>query len=44
MIFVLTMLFTFVYDCKNENHWLLLTTRCLFTVYIVINVTADYNI
>ena len=38
MIFVLTMLFTFVYDRKNENHWLLLTTRCLFTVYIVINV------
>ena len=24
MTFVLTMLFTFVYDHKNENHWLLL--------------------
>ena len=24
MIFVLTMLFTFVYDRKNENHWSLL--------------------
>ena len=27
MIFVLTMLFTFVYDRKNENHWSLLIIR-----------------
>ena len=27
MIFVLTMLFTFVYDRKNENHWSLLVTQ-----------------
>ena len=27
MIFVLTMLFTFVYDRKNENHWSLLGIR-----------------
>ena len=27
MIFVLTMLFTFVYDRKNENHWSLLVIR-----------------
>ena len=27
MIFVLAMLFTFVYDRKNENHWSLLITR-----------------
>ena len=33
MIFVLTMLFTFVYDRKNENHWSLLIIRysLLFT-------------
>ena len=27
MIFVLSMLFTFVYDRKNENHWSLLIIR-----------------
>ena len=27
MIFVLKMLFTFVYDRKNENHWSLLEGR-----------------
>ena len=27
MIFVLTMLFAFVYDHKNENHWSLLIIR-----------------
>ena len=27
MIFVLKMLFTFVYDRKNENHWSLLIIR-----------------
>ena len=27
MIFVLKMLFTFVYDRKNENHWSLLILR-----------------
>ena len=27
MIFVLTMLFTFVSDRKNENHWSLLVTH-----------------
>ena len=27
MVFVLKMLFTFVYDCKNENHWSLLIIR-----------------
>ena len=27
MIFVLTMLLTFVYDRKNENHWSLLVTQ-----------------
>ena len=27
MIFVLLMLFTFVYDRKNENHWSLLGIR-----------------
>ena len=27
MIFVLTMLLTFVYDRKNENHWSLLIIR-----------------
>ena len=27
MIFVLTMLVTFVYDRKNENHWSLLVIR-----------------
>ena len=27
MIFVPTMLFTFVYDRKNENHWSLLVTH-----------------
>ena len=27
MIFVLKMLFTFVYECKNENHWSLLIIR-----------------
>ena len=27
MTFVLTTLFTFVYDHKNENHWLLLIIR-----------------
>ena len=27
MIFVLTMLFTFVYDRKNENHWSLLVAQ-----------------
>ena len=27
MIFVLAMLFTFVYDRKNENHWSLFITR-----------------
>ena len=27
MIFVLAMLFTFVYDRKDENHWSLLVTH-----------------
>ena len=30
MIFVLEMLFAFVYDRKNENHWSLLITRYSF--------------
>ena len=27
MIFILKMIFTFVYDHKNENHWSLLIIR-----------------
>ena len=34
MIFVLKMLFTFVYDRKNENHWLLLIRYSLLTLGI----------
>ena len=32
MIFVLKMLFIFVYDRKNENHWSLLVIRYSFLI------------
>ena len=32
MIFVLKMLFTFVYDLKNENHWSLFITHYLLLI------------
>ena len=44
MIFVLKMLFTFVYDLKNENHWSLFITHysllgiqtpnCMYSMYV----------
>ena len=39
MIFVLTMLFTFVYDRKNENHWSLLITR-----YSLLEIQTPFNV
>ena len=43
MIFVLTMLFTFVYDRKNENHWSLLVTHDLLLINHYSLITHYYS-
>ena len=42
MIFVLKMLFTLVYDRKNENHWSLLIIR--FSLLITRNANTRFTV
>ena len=43
MIFVLKMLFTFVYDRKNENHWSLLIIRHSLLITRITNTPPGFD-